>query len=72
MIASIITRQRCNHLIKRINFTGSGSKFVVMGDDAMEGELDGEDDDEATVETDDGAGDDEDQAVTETEKVCAT
>lgn len=43
-----------------------------MGDDAMEGELDGEDDDEATVETDDGAGDDEDQAVTETEKVCAT
>ena len=43
---------------------GSGSKLVVMGDDAMEGEMDAEDDDEATVETDDGVGEDGDQAVT--------
>lgn len=45
--------------------------MVVMGDDAMEGELDGEDDDEATVETDDGTGEEADQAVTETERVCS-
>lgn len=41
---------------------------MAYGDDAMEGENDVEEDDEATVETDDGAGDEE-QAVTETEKV---
>ncbi|XP_052815960.1 translocon-associated protein subunit alpha-like [Mya arenaria] len=47
--------------------SGVGNKLVAYGDDAMEGE-DVEDDDEATVETDDGAGDEDGQAVTESEK----
>lgn len=50
-------------------FSGAGSKLVALGDDAMEGEMDGEDDDEATVETDE-PGQDGDQAVTETDHVC--
>lgn len=47
---------------------GVASKLVVLGDDAMEGEVEGEDDDEATVETDDGAAEEGEQAVTEPEQ----
>ncbi|KAH3771739.1 hypothetical protein DPMN_173065 [Dreissena polymorpha] len=49
--------------------SGASGKFVALGDDSMEGEIDGEDDDdEGVVETDDATGDDGEQAVTETEK----
>jgi hypothetical protein len=46
---------------------GPGS-FIVRADDAMEGEVDAEDDDEATVEDDSGP-EEGDQAVRETEQV---
>ena len=49
-------------------FTGPGSSFIVKADDAMEGEVDAEDDDEATVEDDSGP-EEGDQAVRETEQV---
>ncbi|KAL4235131.1 SWI/SNF and RSC complex subunit Ssr1 [Mactra antiquata] len=48
-------------------FENGANKMVVMGDDAMEGEVD-EDDDEGTVETDDGSQEEGDQAVTESEQ----
>lgn len=48
-------------------FTGPSSSLVAFADDAMEGEVD--DDDEGTVETDEGTQDEGEQAVTETEQV---
>ena len=52
------------------SFQGPNSKLVAFADDAMEGEADGEDDEEATVadEGEEGTAEEGDQAVVD--KVC--